>query len=204
MTDAPTVEVAWNAVMNDVQAIRKNEKNKDQGFMFRGVDTVVNAVGPALRNHGVTIIPEAVDIQFHDYVTKRGTAMRDATVQMRYTVRGPAGDSFTGGAFGEAADAGDKSVSKAQSVAYRVFLLEALCIPTDEPDPDEDAHQRAAAPPPNPLLVKLHDLAGRLSADQRGQLKAWRVSQRMPEPSQMSDDERRAAIRHIEDQGWLS
>jgi hypothetical protein len=47
---------------------------------------------------------------------------------------------------GEAADAGDKSMSKAQSVAYRTFLLEALNVPTGQPDPDSESHERAAGP----------------------------------------------------------
>ncbi|NKU87713.1 hypothetical protein GS884_09095 [Rhodococcus hoagii] len=56
---------------------------------------------------------------------------------------GPAGDSFSGSAYGEAADAGDKAVSKAQSVAYRTFLLQGLTVPTEERDPDADVHERA-------------------------------------------------------------
>jgi hypothetical protein len=65
---------------------------------------------------------------------------------MVYTVVGPMGDSFAGSAYGEAADSGDKAVSKAQSVAYRVFLIQALSIPTGEPDPDSESHERAADP----------------------------------------------------------
>ena len=72
--------------------------------------------------------------------------MRNATVHMKYTVFGPAGDSFTGSTYGEAADAGDKAVSKAQSVAYRTFLLQGLTVPTQERDPDADVHERVDSP----------------------------------------------------------
>lgn len=171
MSDTPTVDQAWNAVMRDVQAIKKGERNSAQGFQFRGIDTVMNAVGPVLREHGVTVIPNATDITTSSYETSRGTTMFSAIVKMRYTVRGPAGDSFEGGAFGEAADAGDKAVSKAQSVAYRVFLLQGLTIPTDEPEPDAESHQRAA--PPRPPANELDAAVAGLSADQRAALKGW-------------------------------
>lgn len=145
-TEQPTVIEAFSRVMEQVQAVGKNERNKDQGFLYRGVDTTVNAVGPVLREHGVVIVPCAEDIQVERYTTAKGTAMKNATVRMRYTVYGPAGDSFSGVTFGESADSGDKAVSKAQSVAYRVFLLQALTIPTNEPDPDESSPERAGLP----------------------------------------------------------
>jgi hypothetical protein len=52
---------------------------------------------------------------------------------------------LTGCAYGEASDAGDKSTPKAMSVAYRTFLLQSLCLPTDEPDPDSETHDRGTA-----------------------------------------------------------
>ncbi|MBF6416910.1 ERF family protein [Nocardia cyriacigeorgica] len=140
----PTVFEAWSAVMGAVQAVEKSERNRDQGFNFRGIDTVVNAVGPVLRDHQVIIIPTVEDITTERYTTSKGAAMKSATVRMRYTVYGPAGDSFSGVTYGEAADSGDKAVSKAQSVAYRVFLLQGLTIPTNDPDPDTHSHERAS------------------------------------------------------------
>jgi hypothetical protein len=133
--------------MEEVREIGKRDRNKDQNFMFRGIDTVVNTVGPVLRKHGVVIVPSAENIETERYVTSKGTAMKSATVRMRYTVRGPAGDSFEGMTYGEAADSGDKAVSKAQSVAYRVFLLQSLTIPTNEPDPDSSSHERSTLHP---------------------------------------------------------
>jgi hypothetical protein len=44
------------------------------------------------------------------------------------------------------ADSGDKSATKSQSVAERVALLQALCIPTDAPDPDETVVENQGPP----------------------------------------------------------
>jgi hypothetical protein len=184
--------------MADVQSIGKNERNKDQGFSFRGIDTVVNAVGPALREHGVLVIPRPVSIQFHDYETKRGTAMRNCVVEMAYTIKGPAGDTIDGGgAYGEASDAGDKSVSKAQSVAYRVFLLEALAIPTDEPDPDLETHERVASPAPSLSVGQagFAEAANRLDNPQRAALRALLIEKGLPtKAADMSEAEAAQAL----------
>ena len=142
-----SVYEAWNDVMRDVQAIRKDSRNAQQGFNFRGIDAVMNAVGPALRDHGVTIIPNSVEAKHRDFTTAKGTVMHEAIVTVGYSVIGPDGQGFTGQSVGEAADAGDKATSKAMSVAYRTFLLQALTIPPDAPDPDETITDRGTPDP---------------------------------------------------------
>jgi hypothetical protein len=93
----------------------------------------------------VFIIPTGTDLTSETYQTSKGTTMRNVTVKMGFRVYGPGGDYFDGVSFGEAADAGDKAVTKAQSVAYRTFLLQALTVPTGDPDPDASIHERAQA-----------------------------------------------------------
>lgn len=139
----PNVHELWSRVMESVRSVAKGDFNQDQGFKFRGVDAVVDAVGPALRQHKVHIRPRKVElVSTTEYTTKRGARMVNRVVKVKWKVTGPQGDSFVGESVGEAADAGDKSLSKAQSVAYRMYLLQALAIPTGESDPDADAHER--------------------------------------------------------------
>lgn len=143
---APSVAQALANVMGEVQSIGKNQR-VDTGparFNFRGVDDVMLAVGPALRKHGVVFTPSrVVSVEHERYETAKGASMDGVTVVVEYTIVGPAGDSITAAAAGQAADSGDKAVPKAMSVAYRTVLLEALCIPTGEPDPDSSVHERA-------------------------------------------------------------
>ena len=143
-TDALPVHAALSAVMGDVQAVRKQDRNEAQGFRFRGVDAVVNAVGPALRTHGVIVLPRVLARHTETYQTSKGATMRNVAVEVEFTFVGPDGSTLTCSALGEAADAGDKATPKAHSVAFRTALLQALCIPTDEPDPDASTHERAA------------------------------------------------------------
>lgn len=143
MTDKPTVHEALAAVMGDVQAVRKADRNSQQGYAFRGIDAVVNAVGPVLRKHGVIITPTNVEAHYRDVTTSTGKPSRECTVLVQYRVYGPAGDFIDAMAPGESMDFGDKGAPKAMSVAMRIVLLQALCIPTDEPDPDSQSYERA-------------------------------------------------------------
>jgi hypothetical protein len=144
-----SVAAALSAVMGEVMFIGKGQRVSEGPvrFNFRGVDDVMLAVGPALRKHGVIFAPSrVVSVEHERYSTAKGSPMDGVTVIVEYTVTGPAGDTMPVAAAGQAADSGDKAVPKAMSVAYRTALLEALCIPAGDPDPDSQVHERAAAP----------------------------------------------------------
>ena len=143
MTDTPTVHQALSAVMADVQAVRKDSKNQAQRFSFRGIDAVMNAVGPALRKQKVVILPIETDVHRSERTLASGKAATEVVLKVTYRVYGPSGDHIEGTVAAEAMDMGDKAIAKAHSVAYRTFLLQALTIPTDEPDPDEVTYEKA-------------------------------------------------------------
>lgn len=157
--DAPAVHTAWAAVMADVRAVGKNDE-VTQGparFNFRGIDGVLNAVGPIFRKHGVYVAPIGVDVLSTEHnPTKSGGMMKNVTICVTWRVTGPAGDFWTGVSLGEGADAGDKAISKAHSVAYRTFLIQSLALPTDEPDPDATTYERDQVRPPDygPMLAE--------------------------------------------------
>ncbi len=136
-------------VMAEVRGVGKDEFHNSPGakFKFRGIDAVVNAVGPALRMHGVIVVPELITINQRDVLTSGGKPSRETTVLVRYTFYGPDGSKIECITPGEAMDSSDKGTAKAMSVAFRIALLQALCLPTDDRDPDADAPQREAPAP---------------------------------------------------------
>jgi len=129
-----------------VGAVGKTGFNEKQRFNFRGIDAVVNAVGPALRDAGLVVLPEVLSADYgHVEVGQNHTVMAQVRVIVRY--RFTDGNEFLDATVpGEAMDAGDKATAKAMSVAFRTCLLQVLCLPTDETDPDESSYQRASAP----------------------------------------------------------
>lgn len=141
----PTVHEALLSVMADVRAVGKDDYNQQQKFKFRGVDAVVNAVAPALRKHGVICFPRVTDLRVSARPAKSGGQLNVVHVTVEYTFIGPSGDSITGSTSAEAMDSGDKATAKAMSVAYRTWWLQALCLPTDEPDPDHDIYETGNA-----------------------------------------------------------
>jgi hypothetical protein len=132
------------AVMQDVQAVGKKDRNQAQGFNFRGIDAVMNAVGPALRKAGGFIAPTVNSVEYTNAPTKNGGVANIARINVTYTVYGSDGSTISGDVAAEAFDSGDKATAKAMSVAYRTFLLQLLCLPTDEPDPDTFTYETAA------------------------------------------------------------
>ena len=143
MTEKITVYEAVANVMRDVIAVRKDERNDHFRFNFRGIDAVMSAVGPVLRAHGVVVVPIKMEKEKRDTTTSTGKPAVDVDVKNTYRWFGPAGDYFDTEVTGEAMDNGDKGTAKANSVAFRTLLLQALCLPTDEPDPDSFSPERA-------------------------------------------------------------
>jgi ERF superfamily len=148
LDERPTVQEAVSLVMRDVQVIGKSQSYEEKGreqYKFRGIDDVLNAVGPVLREHGVIAMPyRSKLVSAERYETKSGTRMQNVIVKMQYQVIGPRGDSIWPEAMGQASDAGDKAIPKAQSVAYRDMLCELLCIPTGVTDPSSENHEAAS------------------------------------------------------------
>ena len=161
---------ALAAVMADVPVIGKDQAvtTGPARFRFRGVDDVMQAVGVALRKHRVVFAPtRVVSLEHERYDTAKGAPMDGVTVVVEYTITGPEGDAMIAAAAGQAADAGDKAVPKAMSVAYRTVLLQTLCIPTGDPDPDSSVHERA------PHVDPVASLRGEIA--KVGSLLGWTV-----------------------------
>lgn len=138
--------------MRAVGPVGKNDYNENQRFNFRGIDAVLNGVGPQLREHGVIPIPEVLEYT-HTLRDGRNGKLNHYIVKVAYhffVPLDPPDKSFMAGnavqtvvVYGEAMDAGDKGMSKAMSVAYRTALIQMFAIPTGEPDPDSQTHELA-------------------------------------------------------------
>ena len=148
-------------VKQDVGGVSKGERNAQQGFNFRGIDAVMNAVAGPLMKHGVMAYPaKVVSIKRGTATTSKGSVMNTVEVVVQYAFTdGPETLYFE--APGEAFDSGDKATAKAMSVAYRTALLQALTLPTDEPDPDYDIYD--AQPKAEPQVTD-EQLLAKISA----------------------------------------
>lgn len=125
--------------MRLVKAVSKDGYNPNQKYKFRGIDGVLDAVGPALREAGIFVTSEIVSISYRDTVTTGETPRptREVTARIRYTFHAVDGSSITTEVAGESLDQSDKGTAKAFSVALRIALLQTLALPTQEPTTDD-------------------------------------------------------------------
>jgi hypothetical protein len=135
------VYAAINAVQADLakEGITKNRKNQQQGYNFRGIDDVYNALSPLLAKHGLCILPRILTRDVQERATQKGGVLFYVTVEAEFDfVCAEDGSSHVVRTFGEAMDSADKATNKAMSAAYKYAAFQAFAIPT-EGDHDADA-----------------------------------------------------------------
>lgn len=139
-----SVYKAISAVSNELLiGIAKNSKNQQQGFMFRGIDSVYNTLAPILVKHHLIILPRMIDRSVVEKVTNKGTQMSYVSVKAEFDfVCSEDGSMHTVATYGEASDSGDKATNKAMAIAYKYAAFQTFCIPTEDTsqDPDAEAH----------------------------------------------------------------
>jgi len=124
-------------ILKQVGPIGKGRSNVQQGYKFRGIDDVYEAVHPLFAEYGVFTVPRILSEQTTERTTASGTVLRFVNVTMAYDFFAPDGSSVTAEMIGEAMDAGDKASNKAMSAAHKYALIQTLCIPTGS-TPDAD------------------------------------------------------------------
>jgi hypothetical protein len=86
MENKLTIVEALNEIMKAVGGIAKKDRNQAQGFNFRGIDSVVNAVSPALQKFGVVVFPTVEDCSYETVeIGRNRTAMGHVRVRVSYT-----------------------------------------------------------------------------------------------------------------------
>ena len=130
-----------SAVMSDVGAIGKNTKNTQQGFMFRGIDAVMNALQPAMLKNHIFVVPEVLEQTREERQSSKGGNLIYSILRMKYTFFAEDGSSISAVVIGEGMDSGDKASNKAMSIAFKYACFQVFCIPTEEmKDPDAECH----------------------------------------------------------------
>ncbi len=138
--NAPQINAAILAVMKEVGAIAKTEKNKQQGFDYRGIDRVYNRLHPLMIEHGIFTTSKILETERHERQTKAGGTMSIVVLRVEYTFRAEDGSSVTTEVQGEGMDVADKASNKAMAVAHKYALFQIFMIPTEEMiDPDSES-----------------------------------------------------------------
>lgn len=130
---------AISRCMEEIGAVGKDAVNKQQGFKYRGIDAVMNAINPALTKNHVFIVPEVLDQSREERTTKSGGALIYSVCRIKYTFYAEDGSFIEAVTVGEGMDSGDKATNKAMAIAFKYACFQVFCIPTEEmKDPDEE------------------------------------------------------------------
>lgn len=136
------------AVMAEIGSVGK-ESRSQQGFMYRGIDAVMNALNPALVKHKLFVVPEILDQRREERQTAKGGNLIYSICTIKYTFYAEDGSSISATVIGEGMDSGDKATNKAMSIAFKYACFQVFCIPTEEmKDPDAET-----MPPSKPVYA---------------------------------------------------
>lgn len=147
------IYAAINAAMKDIGYIGKERKNQQQGFMFRGIEQVMNTMKPVLEDHGIFIVPEVLETQREERTTIKGGNLIYTMHKIKFHFTATDGSEVCAITVGEAMDSADKSSNKAMSVAFKYACFQIFCIPTEEmakDDPDNYYPEQSTKNQPAP------------------------------------------------------
>lgn len=141
------------------EGISKNRKNQQQGYNFRGIDDVYNALAPVIAKHGLVILPRCLSREVTERANKSGGVIFSVTVEAEFDfVSSHDGSKHTVKTYGEAMDSADKATNKAMSAAYKYAAFQTFCIPT-EGDNDADATSHHVRPKEKPATLTEEEVA---------------------------------------------
>ena len=138
--------------MREIGAVGKNSRNQQQGFMYRGIDAVMNAINPVMAKLGLFIVPEVLEQTREERTNAKGTTLLYSILKIKYTLYAPDGSNVSCVVIGEGMDTGDKASNKAMAIGLKYAAFQLFMIPTEEMiDPDSETHNvapKAAKPKP--------------------------------------------------------
>ncbi len=154
MSETKLVCSKVSEVMAAVEAIGKDRKNAQQGYSFRGIDDMYNALNEHLAKSKIFFTSDILSKEREERQTKLGGNLIYTILTIKWTVYAEDGSSIDTVTVGEAMDSGDKSANKAMSAAYKYALMQLFCIPTDEPKDTENQTHEVAPKTATPAMSK--------------------------------------------------
>ena len=155
--------------MREIRAVGKDSVNQTQGFKYRGIDAVMNALNPVMAKLGLFIVPEVLEQTreeresvkvYNGKETK--TLLKYSILKIKYTLYAPDGSNVSCVVIGEGMDSGDKASNKAMAVGLKYACFQIFMIPTEDmaqDDPDKESFEvtSAAMQPAKPAQAKKAD-----------------------------------------------
>ena len=145
-------------VMQTVKALEPDKKHQ-QGYMYISSDKVLQAIGGAMSQHGLVIIPsvtgQAVDIV--EYTNNQGKPMTrfDASVTFAMTLADSDGNDHTAIWVGSGTDftSPDKAIYKAITSGHKYFMLKLFVVGAGNEDSEHEEAEPGYAKQTRPSIA---------------------------------------------------
>jgi len=136
-----------------IESVGKDHKNEKQGWKFRSIDDVYNAVNKAVKEVGITICPnyEIVTDKTEEVTNSYGkkSMQNEIVLKANYKIYAKDGSYIEVVTFGKKLDYGDKGFNAAMSTAYKYMMFQVFCIPTEEESKNDPDNETPESLPPN-------------------------------------------------------
>ena len=143
---------AINAVAADLAeaGIPKSHSNDAEGYEYRSIDDVLNRLAPLLARHRLCVLPRVLRRTASARRGDQGTILTMVELKVAFDfISADDGSRHSVKVFAESLDAADKATAKAMAAAFKIAMIQSLCIPV----PGNDDADRLT-----PKLVKrVHD-----------------------------------------------
>ena len=73
-----------NKIIEDLKPIGKNQKNITQGFMFRGIEDVMNALQPLFAKHKLFIVPQVLEQTREERMSSKGGILLYSILKIKH------------------------------------------------------------------------------------------------------------------------
>ena len=123
---------AINAVAADLAqaGIPKTHSNEAEGYEYRSIDDVLNRLAPLLARHRLCVLPRVLRRSASKRRGDQGATWIAVELKVAFDfISADDGSRHSVKVFGEALDSGDKATAKAMAAAFKIAMVQSLCIP---------------------------------------------------------------------------
>ena len=147
----PMIHIAMAKCMSEIGAVGKLGTNTDQKYKFRALADVYKSCQPVLAKNGVHFAPfNVLDYvcDKYDRETQYGVKYTfHVTMRVEHRFYASDGSYIPVVTIGEAIDFSDKASNKAMSASAKYALVQAFCLPEEDPEADADHGSPEVAAP---------------------------------------------------------
>jgi hypothetical protein len=135
----PRIYAQLAAIMAAADAVGKERRNSGQGFSYRGIEDIMDALHPIFAENKVYILSEVIEEKTEERATMKGGTLIYRVLKAKvWFVSGEDGSRESVVVVGEGMDSGDKAANKAMSAALKYALTQTLILPYGQTDGDAD------------------------------------------------------------------